>query len=204
MQSGADPIVSTNDASRQEQLSVHGIIASGEDPVFNTISLQQLDQYPPDGLSDLEFEIAVNDPIWQLPNLGDVGLPPSTSQVLVAENFTSGDLTSVDSTELLTRLPDNKPMFKQSANLIVEALCAVPQQMLRRATLPPFIHPQWHRSAMPEPLAVCMCLAQMFVSRTSDIKPFLWRTILAEQKRIVDQVRTSVLLYKTSTNRLLH
>ena len=55
-------------------------------------------------------------------------------------------------------------------------------------TFPPFIHPHWAPLSMPESLAICMRIAQMFATRTPEITPFIWRTILAEQRRIVEKV----------------
>lgn len=97
-------------------------------------------------------------------------------------------LNSTTNTGFLTRLRKTNPVAKHSANLVIDALCAIPEQMLRRATFPPFIHAHWHRQTLPEPLAVCMRIAQMFALRTPDVTPFIWRTILAEQRRFVEQV----------------
>jgi Fungal Zn(2)-Cys(6) binuclear cluster domain len=91
------------------------------------------------------------------------------------------------------RMPD--PVSQYSAILVVQTLRALPQMMLRRQTFPPFIHPHWHhsstatRTAVPEPLANCMSVAHIFASLTSETKPFLWRTIRAEQCRFIDEVR---------------
>jgi hypothetical protein len=91
------------------------------------------------------------------------------------------------------RMPD--PVSQHSATLVVQTLRAFPQMMLQRQTFPPFIHPHWHRTstatrtAVPEPLANCMSVAHIFASLTSETKPFLWRTIRAEQRRFIDEVR---------------
>ncbi|KAH6884269.1 hypothetical protein B0T10DRAFT_493834 [Thelonectria olida] len=83
----------------------------------------------------------------------------------------------------LTRLSYQSPTLKQAARLIVQALSAFPQMMLRRETFPPFIHPYWHQQSLPEKLASCMSISQLFVSRTPDTRPFLWRVIEAEEMR---------------------
>ncbi|KAF2004894.1 hypothetical protein P154DRAFT_616643 [Amniculicola lignicola CBS 123094] len=71
----------------------------------------------------------------------------------------------------------------QSAMLILQQFRGFPARMLRRDNLPPFIHPRWQRSVLPEPIAVCNRIVGIFSTRTVDITPFVWRTVLAEQKR---------------------
>jgi hypothetical protein len=96
----------------------------------------------------------------------------------------------------LGRLRITDPVSQHSASLVVQTLRAFLQMMLRRQTFPPFIHPHWHppstaiRAGVPEPLANCMSVAHMFASLTSETKPFLWRTIRAEQRRFIDEVRS--------------
>ena len=90
----------------------------------------------------------------------------------------------------LSRITPWKAYAQHSADLIVEALYAIPDQMLRRETFPPFIHPHWSHSALPEPLAVCMHLASTYSSRSSELRPFLWRTILTEQRRAIERIDT--------------
>ncbi|KAL6406989.1 Fatty acyl-CoA reductase [Ilyonectria robusta] len=60
--------------------------------------------------------------------------------------------------------------------------------MLRRQTFPPFIHPHWHKPCLPEKLASCMSIAQLFVARTPETRLFLWRIIEAEEQRFRDEV----------------
>lgn len=94
------------------------------------------------------------------------------------------------STTYLTRQRPFSLLAQHNAKLVIEALCGVPEQMARRATFPSFIHPHWHAAELPEALAVCMRIAQMFASRTPEVMPFIWRTILAEQKRVLEMVRS--------------
>lgn len=88
----------------------------------------------------------------------------------------------------LARLRARNPVAQQSANLIMQALRAFPEKMLHRDNFPFFIHPSWHLPDIPEPLAVCSRIAQMFVSRTPEIMPFIWRSIRAEQLRLAETV----------------
>jgi hypothetical protein len=174
----------------QEELSVPGLFDFGDNPLLDLTNLQQLDQHPYSGFGgfgDASDEIAANDPIGQFSLPDDVDLFPESHDLTIG-NVTTSHLNSANNTGFLTRLRTSEPLAQQSANLVMEALCAIPEQMLRRVTLPPFIHPHWDRPAMPEPLAICMRIAQIFASRTPDIKPFIWRTMLAEQRRVVEQV----------------
>ncbi|KAH8803641.1 hypothetical protein F5884DRAFT_510772 [Xylogone sp. PMI_703] len=81
------------------------------------------------------------------------------------------------------------PLAQHSARLVMQALRAFPTQMLSRENFPPFIHPLWTSQNLPEPLAACMRISQMFVSRTPDIESFLWRTIENEQRRFLEEVQ---------------
>jgi hypothetical protein len=109
-------------------------------------------------------------------------------------------LTSQPNSAFMARLRMSDPVSQHSATLVVQTLRAFPQMMLRRQTFPPFIHPHWHRpstatrTAVPKPLANCMSVAHLFASLTSEIKPFLWRTIRAEQRRFIDEVGPLFLL----------
>lgn len=80
------------------------------------------------------------------------------------------------------------PVADHVANLVLHIIRSFPQMMLRRQTFPPFIHKYWHRSALPEKLATCMSVAQLFASRTPETRPFLWRTVDAEERRMREEV----------------
>lgn len=81
---------------------------------------------------------------------------------------------------------------KAAANavLILQSLRSLPNTMLRRQTFPFFIHGHSYPVALPEPLTNCMGVAQMFVSRTTETRAILWRTILTELQNLQDQVLT--------------
>ncbi|WAO96876.1 Zn(2)-C6 fungal-type domain-containing protein [Fusarium falciforme] len=83
----------------------------------------------------------------------------------------------------LTRLPYQREPSHHAAKLVLQTLYAFPQMMLRRKTFPPFIHPQWHEPCLPEALANCMSIAQLFAARTPETRAFLWRTINTEEQR---------------------
>ncbi|KAK3678417.1 hypothetical protein LTR78_001714 [Recurvomyces mirabilis] len=102
--------------------------------------------------------------------------------------------SAIEKTTYLTERISFDSIANHNADCIVRTLCAMPDQMLRRETFPCFIHPQWDRKALPEPLAVCVRIAKMFASRTPEIIPFIWRTILAETRRAVAMVHEMSLL----------
>lgn len=79
--------------------------------------------------------------------------------------------------------------FKPAARLVHQMVMAFPQMMLRRQTFPPFIHPHWQDQYLPEALASCMSISQLFASRTPETRAFLWRTVDAEEKRFLDEAR---------------
>jgi hypothetical protein len=65
-------------------------------------------------------------------------------------------------------------------------------------TLPPFIHlrsrPSLRKTysnnlvALPEPLAICSSIMQMYMAKSPGNVAFIWRTIQAESQRIEDEV----------------
>lgn len=95
----------------------------------------------------------------------------------------------------LAPLTQATPASKHAANLIARTVAAFPQMMTRRHTFPPFIHPHWHESSVPEILASCMSIAQLFVARTPDTRGFLWRAIEAEEQRLLDEVCFCIVCY---------
>ncbi|KAK4539339.1 hypothetical protein LTR36_000770 [Oleoguttula mirabilis] len=134
-------------------------------------------------------EPAANEPMGDMSFFSEVDLSAEPYDLAIGD-LTTGYINEVDSTKALTALHAAEPIAQQSARLILQALCAIPEQMSRRETFPAFIHPHWESPALPESLAICMRIAQMFASRTPDITPFIWRTILAEQRHVMEQLPT--------------
>ena len=97
--------------------------------------------------------------------------------------------------EHLLPIPKSDPFSSNIAKVVMQVLRAFPQMMLRRETLPPFIHGHWYHGpsatepALPQPLLNCMGVAQVFASRILETKSFLWRTIQTEQRSAVEKVR---------------
>lgn len=96
----------------------------------------------------------------------------------------------------LAILQEDRPHAQHSANVIIQSLRSLPTMMLRRETFPWFIHqhPQplskpTSVPPLPEALSTCMSISQMFASRTPETNSFLWRTIKAECRHFISQVR---------------
>lgn len=88
----------------------------------------------------------------------------------------------------LTHLRHGSPVLKHAASLIMHMACSFPQMMLRRSIFPPFIHPRWHEPRLPDKIAACMGIAQLFAARTPETRGFLWRTIFAEAQGFRDEL----------------
>lgn len=91
----------------------------------------------------------------------------------------------------LQQIRSSNSVVQHSTRLIIQGLRAYPMMVLRRETLPPFIHPHWHRQitpSLPEPLSICMSIAHMYAFRSEETRPFLWRTVQAEDERFLAQV----------------
>lgn len=125
-------------------------------------------------------------------HLDDVGALAPLWDVTMDFPMSSWTMRTRNDTEkpgFLTRIGRSDAYAQHSADIIMEALYAIPDQMLRRETFPPFIHPHWHLPALPEPLAVCMQLANMY-SRAPETRGFVWRCILAEHRRAIERLDT--------------
>lgn len=100
--------------------------------------------------------------------------------------------------EYLAHLPNSDPTTHFTITLVAQMLRAFPEGMTRRETLPSFIHGHWSRAcsatepALPGPLVNCMGIAQIFVTQNPEITSFLWHTIKAEQRSLMEKVRTHI------------
>jgi hypothetical protein len=103
-------------------------------------------------------------------------------------------LTERADSDFLARLPISDPVSHFSATMVMQMLRSFPQMMIRRETLPSFIHGHWYRPSsdtelsLPEPLVNCMGIAQIFASHNPESKPFLWRTVKMEQRSFIEKV----------------
>jgi hypothetical protein len=88
----------------------------------------------------------------------------------------------------LVKVSNRLSSLQHASRVIMQMLYAYPQMMLRRQNFPPFVNPHWHEKRLPDTLATCMSIAQLFAARTPETESFLWRTISAEEERFRDQV----------------
>ena len=173
-------------------MSVPGFSDTRDEPGSAITNLQLFGGHSYSEFSDATKEVVVNESVAQVFLFDDFDASDSFPELYdpTVGELTTSHLKSANNAGFLARLCTAEYLPQQSADLVMEALCAIPEQMLRRATFPPFIHPHWHRPSLPEPLAICTQIAYIFASRTPEIRPFIWRTILAEQQRTLDQVCT--------------
>ncbi|PCH05510.1 Hypothetical protein PENO1_007540 [Penicillium occitanis (nom. inval.)] len=84
------------------------------------------------------------------------------------------------------------PAQQLFTSMLIDMIRAYPLMMTRRETFPPFVHPHCYLyegcNTFPQVLTNCMGIAQLFVSRTNDTRPFLWTTILAEVRDMLSKV----------------
>jgi hypothetical protein len=93
--------------------------------------------------------------------------------------------------QALQPLPSEVAVFRHNTHQILESVRAYPLMMLRRETFPPFIHAYWFdegAGALPEALGHCMSMAHMFAWRNEETRPFLWRAVEGEVRRLVLKV----------------
>jgi hypothetical protein len=99
-----------------------------------------------------------------------------------------------DSNRCIIRRRLINPHAQTHATLIIQILASFPTMMLRKDTFPPFIHPRSFSAIpgkeydMPEALANCMSLAQLFKMRTKENSRFLWKSIRLEHERLWREV----------------
>ncbi|KAJ8131738.1 hypothetical protein O1611_g1891 [Lasiodiplodia mahajangana] len=87
------------------------------------------------------------------------------------------------------RLLQPSVLSQPNAICILEVLRTYPTRMTSRETFPPFIHSCWGKRApdgtlgeLPQPIASCMSVSQLFAARNPETLGFLWRAIEVEQK----------------------
>lgn len=119
--------------------------------------------------------------------LGNTQLFPSSLGSSTPSSLTTVPQSPQTTLTALQRGANNirNPVF----SLISGIVRAYPKMLLRKNTLPPFIHPS---SSFPEPLAICLSIAQMFNTRTDASRAFIDQTIDSERQRLVDEVCATV------------
>jgi hypothetical protein len=162
------------------------IVNSRDDILISYADNQNYDQRPGSRSIDQQNELATFTNSGQSSTLKLSTVLPL--DYLTINNFAANYVASMDSVGTLAHFRISDPVSRQGATLVMQALRAIPESMLRRETFPPFIHPQLHRQDLAEPLAICMRIAHLFATQTSDIGSFVWRTIRTEQIRVLEEV----------------
>ncbi|EHK20645.1 uncharacterized protein TRIVIDRAFT_69347 [Trichoderma virens Gv29-8] len=101
------------------------------------------------------------------------------------------DLLDSSSSMALENIHPGSLSSNFAVDQLTHAIHAFPQMMMRRQTFPPFIHAHWHMPEMPETLANCMSIAQIYATRTPETRPFLWRMIGAELQRFQGEAQSA-------------
>ncbi|KAL2201851.1 hypothetical protein CC79DRAFT_1402167 [Sarocladium strictum] len=104
----------------------------------------------------------------------------------------------VAATKVLSLRSRSDAQDKLTANILFSQLKVYPQMLAEGSKLPPFIFPPCFLSiegqcpsdtthiCLPEILAICASLTQMFISRTPGSVDFVWKQIHAEVRRLRD------------------
>lgn len=183
----SDNSVSSTELTIRSNVQPSSLPESEDYSALNIVNFQPCDQGLYGELGDIDGLIS-NDINGQFDILQNLYTVSGSDDLAFSKIWGSGQLSATQHMGYLARVRRSDPLLKHNSACVIETLCAIPEQMVRRTTLPPFVHPHWHLSEMPEPLAVCMRIAHLFVSRTPSMTPFIWRTIMSEQRRAVEQV----------------
>ncbi|KAI1120094.1 hypothetical protein F5Y10DRAFT_290317 [Nemania abortiva] len=102
------------------------------------------------------------------------------------------------------RLLQPSVLSRRNSMCILEVLRTYPIRMTSRETFPPFVHPCWGKRSpdaglgkLPQPIASCMSVSQLFAARNPETLGFLWRAIEVEQKTFFENG------YRYSTEELI-
>lgn len=88
----------------------------------------------------------------------------------------------------LNCLRGRNAVAQRSASLVLQLLRTFPEKMLNNDDMPFFIHTHAQGQGLAEPLLACQRLCQIFVTRTPEIFPFIWRCIRTEEQRFLHDV----------------
>ncbi|KAF2656567.1 hypothetical protein K491DRAFT_691804 [Lophiostoma macrostomum CBS 122681] len=158
----------------QFDFSDENLLSSGDDQqLFSSMMDDVNTAFGPDPLS-----LGVGDPI------------PLNAPWPAASN--SLNLTSGSSLKLFDKLPVTSPAAMASRNIATSILRGIPDMMRRRATFPPFIHHRCYGSEadnwrLPTSLANAVSISHMFYRRDEQTRGLIWRTIDAEQQRLITE-----------------
>ncbi|KAH7233466.1 hypothetical protein BKA59DRAFT_549726 [Fusarium tricinctum] len=168
-----------------------------ETDAWSNLELQAIGSLTPSGSLGLSFELdgytTGLDSMWDTITT-DTSESTGSIDILSFE-FNKDTQIQVQSQTLsskgsLVKVSNRLSSLQHASRVIMQMLYAYPQMMLRRQTFPPFVNPHWHEKRLPDTLATCMSIAQLFAARTPETESFLWRTISVEEERFRDQLYT--------------
>jgi hypothetical protein len=91
----------------------------------------------------------------------------------------------------LIQRPKLKAGSQRTANLILYTLKSYPRMMLRKTTLPPFIHPRLAFSDLEnnhmEPLTNCISLMHMISSGVQGSRKLFWKNVRMECEKLIEE-----------------
>jgi hypothetical protein len=156
---------------------------------------------------------STSDPISLPYSMPGFGLSTASSPMSTSISFNSPDflITTIDPADTREKplLSVRERSFQQgslTAKMILSQLFDYTRRIAEGRNLPPFIHPpcflsqndecppEAPHSCLPQPLAICRNLTQMFYSRTSESTSFIWRQIFSHLREMRAEVSSLVIM----------
>lgn len=155
--------------------------------------------------TDIDFadflDPTMNDETFQYPSPADSSVvrrpTPPTNQTAQAQQTSSSSSISIPaipnlSVRSLIQRPKTNPGSQRTINLILHTLKSYPRMMLRKSTLPPFIHPRFISSdtenGSMEPLTNCISLLHMISSGVQGSRKLFWKNVRLECEKLIEDV----------------
>lgn len=151
--------------------------------------------------------LSTSDPLSLPYSVLNFDLSTASSPMPTSVSFTNSDfpMTAMDSVDAPDRLSLSmrERSFQQgslTAKMILSQLVDYTRRIAEGRNLPPFIHPpcflgqneecppEAPHSCLPQSLAICRNLTQMFYSRTSESSSFIWRQIYTHLREMRAEV----------------
>lgn len=155
--------------------------------------------------------LPTSDPLSLPYSMSGFELSTTSSPMPTNISFNSSDFltTAMDSVDTLDKPPLSirERTFQQgslTAKMILSQLFDYTRRMAEGKNLPPFIHPpcflsqndecpsEAPHSCLPQSLAICRNLTQMFYSRTSESTSFIWRQIFIHLREMRVEVSSPI------------
>lgn len=143
---------------------------------------------------------------------GDAGMPDTSAgnmpaypyQVFMPEWLMEGNVSDKSISQSLSQRFRTISQGSLTAKILLGQITAYPRMMISGHQLPPFIYPpcvvghnsecpaEDAHSCLPEPLAICASLVQMYYSKTKVTKTFVWQQIYAHARQLYSNVRCHI------------